>query len=526
MLECCKAVRRTAGPVEHIEIDGQRWQVGDPIGDGGFGQVRQGISPDGESVALKFVPKDPGADREWLLGGDLREVPNVVPIIAKGEHDNTWVLAMPLASVSLRAHLEAKAGRLKPDVAVPILTDIATALAALAQRQPAVVHRDLKPENVLLLNDAWCLADFGIAKYAEATTAPDTRKLAKSAYYAAPEQWREERATPATDVYAFGVMAHEMLSGALPFPGPDFREQHLAHTPPQLVGVPDHLASVVMDCLGKAPQARPPAATVLNRVRRPIKTPNDTSTRLQAINRKATEERARQSAAEEKNRNDEERRRDLFQSAIAQLSDIRIKMRTRLEHDASSAQWDRRGQWLCRLNGAELQWSAPSYVNNDVWGQYKPKFDVIAESQIQVVVLPPESPPPCPVCDRGRGFCVQHGYRLPATAHYAGRSHALWYCDPLGMGLFRWHELAFSQGNRGGEGPFSLNCGMEAGQALDSRGMGAWNIARAIEALESPNEFIDRWTNWFADAIERKLRRPSQIPEHSWQHIEESYLQK
>lgn len=526
MLECCKAVRRTAGPVEHIEIDGQRWQVGNTIGDGGFGQVRQGISPDGESVVLKFVPKDPGADREWLLGGDLREVSNVVPIIAKGEHDNTWVLAMPLASVSLRARLEAKGGRLEPDVAVPILTDIATALAALAQRQPAVVHRDLKPENVLLLNDAWCLADFGIAKYAEATTAPDTRNLAKSAYYAAPEQWREERATPATDVYAFGVMAHEMLSGSHPFPGPDFREQHLTHTPPQLVGVPDHLASVVMDCLIKVPQARPPAVAVLNRVSRLIETSNDTSTRWQAINRKATEERTRQSAAEQEKHNDEERRRGLLQAATETLHNMQENMRKTLERELHAAQWTSGSRWWrCELKGAKLEWREFSYVNPAVWGQYKPAFDVIAQSQIGATIPPPEPPPRCAACDRGS--CPLHIRIQQPRNHYAGRSHALWYCDPLGTGVFRWHELAFSPGDRAGEGPFGLNCGMEAGQALDSRGMGTWNIARAIEAIdESPNEFIERWTNWFADAIERKLRRPAQIPEHSWQHIEESYLQK
>ena len=154
-----------------------------------------------------------------------------------------------------------------------------------------------------------------------------------------------------------------------------------------------------------------------------------------------------------------------------------------------------------------------------------PAFDVIAQSQIGVTIPPPEPPPRCAACDRGS--CPLHIRIQQPRNHYAGRSHALWYCDPLGTGVFRWHELAFSPGDRAGEGPFGLNCGMEAGQALDSRGMGAWNIARAIEAIdESPNEFIERWTNWFADAIERKLRRPAEIPEHSWQHIEESYLQK
>ena len=84
-----------------------------------------------------------------------------------------------------------------------------------------MVHRDLKPENVLFLDGHWCVADFGISRYAEASTAPDTRKYALTPAYAAPERWRNEHATSATDVYSLGVIAFELLTGARPFPGPD-----------------------------------------------------------------------------------------------------------------------------------------------------------------------------------------------------------------------------------------------------------------------------------------------------------------
>ena len=72
------------------------------------------------------------------------------------------------------------------------MVDIATALSGL---EDVVVHRDLKPENVLFYDGSWCLTDFGIASYAEARTAPDTRKGFLSAQYAAPEQWNFEHAT-------------------------------------------------------------------------------------------------------------------------------------------------------------------------------------------------------------------------------------------------------------------------------------------------------------------------------------------
>jgi serine/threonine-protein kinase len=99
----------------------------------------------------------------------------------------------------------------------------------------------------LLLNGRWCLADFGISRYAEATTAPDTRKYAMTAPYAAPEQWQFERATAATDIYALGVIGYEMLAGARPIAGPSpeqYREQHLQQTPPQLQNVSSPLAVI------------------------------------------------------------------------------------------------------------------------------------------------------------------------------------------------------------------------------------------------------------------------------------------
>lgn len=130
------------------------------------------------------------------------------------------------------------------------------------------MHRDLKPENVLLLGGHWRLADFGISRYAEATTAPDTRKYSMSPRYAAPEQWRFERAGTPADVYAFGVMVHELLSGSPPFAGPDFRDLHLNKVPAPLTAAKAALAALVEECLYKAPEARPSPANILARLAR------------------------------------------------------------------------------------------------------------------------------------------------------------------------------------------------------------------------------------------------------------------
>ena len=162
---------------------------------------------------VKLIRKAPGAQRE-LLFVNLEGVPNIVPVIDWGELDDYWVIVMPHADKSLRDHLSELGGMVPVNDAISILVDIAETLAAVEDH---VVHRDIKPENILLLNNDWCLADFGIARYAEATTAPDTLKYAKTPAYAAPEQWREDTATSATDVYALGIIAYELLAGRRPF---------------------------------------------------------------------------------------------------------------------------------------------------------------------------------------------------------------------------------------------------------------------------------------------------------------------
>lgn len=146
---------------------GRRWKLGKQIGDpSGFGKVYEATSEDGTVGVVKVIPKQPGADRE-LLFEDLDGVTNVVPVVDRGETNGSWLMAMPRADRSLRAELDAADGPLPVEVAAPILIEVARALVAL---DGAVIHRDLKPENVLLLDGAWSLGDFGIARYAEAST--------------------------------------------------------------------------------------------------------------------------------------------------------------------------------------------------------------------------------------------------------------------------------------------------------------------------------------------------------------------
>jgi serine/threonine-protein kinase len=299
---------------------GQVWTLGERIGGGGFGQVFAARSEAREEAVAKLVPKAPGAEREMLFV-NLGVVRNVVPVIDSGETDDAWALVMPRADKSLRQHLNESGGPLGVADSITALTDIATTLADLDGK---IVHRDLKPENVLLLNGHWCLADFGISRYAEATTAPDTQKYSLSPPYAAPERWRSERATIAADVYALGVMAYEMVSGSLPFSGSDmhdFREQHLHSDPGDLSLVAAPLAALIEECLYKSPEARPSPSNVLARLGKIAQsTPSEGLARLQEANRAEAVRRGESDRRESQFRTEEERRAALFDAASRSLA--------------------------------------------------------------------------------------------------------------------------------------------------------------------------------------------------------------
>jgi serine/threonine-protein kinase len=471
-----------------IRLD-RAWTLGDVIGAGGFGQVYAATADDGIEGALKFVRKAPGADRE-LLFVDLPNVRNVIPIVENGEDDENWILAMPRAEMSLRQRLRDAGSALEPDDALPILVDVANALADLQGR---ICHRDLKPENVLLLEDHWCVSDFGIARYADATTARDTWKDVWSAPYNPPERWRGDRATGASDIYSFGVMAYEILVGRRPFEDPDLRTKHLSQVPPA-TGLPAALDCMIVECLEKAREARPTAAIVASRLQRVARPVSDALALLQKANQAVVLEQSHAATMASAAQQEAERRGELHKAAERSLITISEALRDRIAENAGKTEVIGPGTDILEsleLGKANLLIGKPVIVSNREWATPSPPFDVICFSTIRL-----------------RQQQGPNGYQ--------GRSHSLWFCDGEVEGAYRWFELAFVDAIHGLDGPVERPNSL-APATLSANGLrpimaGVARLAYGPMPIDQGDQdpFIDAWIDRFARASMGQLEPPSQ----------------
>ena len=490
-----------ANEVPEVVTLNQEWRIGNELHRGGFGAVFAATNAEDIQAVAKFVPKLPGAERE-LRFDDLEGKPNVIPILDRGESGDHFVLIMPRAEINLRDFVANKGGRLSVGEAIPILVDIAMCLSAIAGH---VVHRDLKPANVLLLDGQWCLADFGIARYTDATTAAETRKYAMSQAYAAPEQWQNERATSATDIYAFGVVAYELLCGSPPFGGPnrdDFHDQHIKDIPAPIPGIPAELQALINECLYKEPHARPIPGSLVSRLRAGKMEPTSGAKALQQANTIVVGRRAEAARNMTVAKLDEKRRKQLVQAAEQSLERIVGSIRSAIHGNASAVQENNsKGILTWALNDAAMQIDSLEPTPRYTGEQYPvPAFDIVAHCAVGIAV--PQN---------------RHGYK--------GRGHSLYYCDAQDEGVFRWYETAFTFNpltpRRSAYEPFGLTPGKDAFGAL-SPAMDVVQVAWAFTPIDQGDtgEFVERWIEWFGLAAQGQLTSSSHMlgrnPVGSW----------
>ena len=474
-----------------ITLDESEWWIEEQLHRGGFGRVYLAKSKDGVHVVAKLVPKSPGADRE-LLFDDLNGLTNVIPILDRGEWGDQWVLIMPKAEYSLCDYIEEKGGRFEVEEAVDVLQNVVKALVEIEGR---VVHRDIKPSNILLLNDTWSLADFGISRYAEATTAEDTRKFAMTLPYAAPEQWRSERATSAADVYAMGVVAYELLAGKRPFRGSqpaDYRHQHLNVDPEPIMGIPENLGSLIVECLYKVAETRPTPKNILQRLQNVATPVSDAARRLQQANAVIVKQKAEKSRQISIAKTEEARRIELSQVAERSLVRIVNSLNEQIVINAPNVS---QAGWSWALSQAKLSIESLEHIGPPWRGRnHNLPFDVVSFSKVTI--------------DSPRD---SHGYE--------GRSHSLWYCDAQADGTYRWFETAFMycpfRRISSAHNPFALDPEESASEALSTVSGTEFQAAWPFTPIDQGNEseFIERWIGWFADAASGSLYRPNRMPE-------------
>jgi eukaryotic-like serine/threonine-protein kinase len=218
-------------------------------------------------VAVKVMRADP--DNEEIFAQRFRDEaqhsaallhPNITTVFDYGEDDHLSYLVMELVDGLPLSAVIRDRGSLEVEQVRSILAQASLALGTA--HEAGVVHRDVKPANILIREDGVVkLTDFGIARAMDSIGHTRVGEMLGTPNYISPEQATGETATGASDLYALGVVAHEMLTGVRPFDRGTPIATALSHVneppPPLADDVPAELRAVVASLLEKDPAKRP-----------------------------------------------------------------------------------------------------------------------------------------------------------------------------------------------------------------------------------------------------------------------------
>lgn len=250
-----------------------KYEILAEIGRGGFAVVYKARDPElDREIALKVLkPEHVQADRVQRFLTEARQAarlthPGIVPIYEVAAEDGQPYIAMaylPGGSLAQRlAGAPLSEARLPVEMALDILKQVAEALTYAHKKK--LLHRDVKPANILFDEENRALlADFGLVKSLAETGMTTVDRLTGTREYMAPELWNNGELSPATDIYALGVVAYELLAGRRPFEVETLEGllyAHLQQTPPDPrewnADLDAGLVEVLQKVLAKDPAAR------------------------------------------------------------------------------------------------------------------------------------------------------------------------------------------------------------------------------------------------------------------------------
>ena len=251
-----------------------RFRIDGFLGAGGMGEVYQATDLElGGQVAVKVLRAEMSANTEYAARF-RREVqiarkvthPNICRIFDVGNDRGLIFLTMELLGGETLAQLLRRTGKLSCEQALPLLRQIAAGLDALHSH--GIVHRDFKPGNVMIDSAGRAVVnDFGLARTVALDESVDrlskTGQVIGTPAYMSPEQLMGGAEQIATDIYAFGLVIYEMVTGTRAYPGGGAIEnavQRVVEAPARPQNVPLTWETTIMQCLERDPARRPQSA--------------------------------------------------------------------------------------------------------------------------------------------------------------------------------------------------------------------------------------------------------------------------
>ncbi|MFJ3891479.1 serine/threonine-protein kinase [Streptomyces rubrogriseus] len=271
------APQRDAGADAEAELPeyAGHYRLESRLGSGGMGVVHLARSTSGMRVAVKVVhatyARDPefrGRFRQEVAAARRVSGAFTAPVVdADPEAGRPWMATLFIPGPTLSEQVKRNGPMDEPQLR-RLMAGLAEALRDI--HRVGVVHRDLKPSNVLLAEDGPKVIDFGISRPKDSELRTETGKLIGTPPFMAPEQFRRPREVgPAADVFTLGSLMVHAATGRGPFDSdsPYVVAYQVVHDEPDLTGVPDSLAPLVLRCLAKEPEDRPTPDELMRELR-------------------------------------------------------------------------------------------------------------------------------------------------------------------------------------------------------------------------------------------------------------------